>query len=800
MKKTSLHILIAIFAMIFMTATGAYAVDADGDGIDDAVDANPGYALRVNTMPNGLATPVGNGDSQPYAYPGLSLDVWGSATYGTAPFTYVWNFGDGSPNATGTATTATAARNISAMHTYAAGSYLASLTVTDANGKVESSTLKLDVVPVSDEVKVNLAIQKAMKYLYMNRTVTGSNAYFYSYEYTPFAILAFEDHGHRAKNDVTKDIYAPLVQQGLNYMFSIMTNSGALGNDPVSGLPCDSNGNNKGVYYYSANLYHQGAAMMALANTSDPTAIVSGGSQNGRSYSDVLRDMVDWTVYAQHDSGVAKGGWRYGANGGADNSVNQWPVLGLIAAEQPPFSIAAPAWVKTKLVNWINYSQSASGGFGYTQSNYYDNVAKTGSGIISITYAGGGGNIANALSFLNTYWNADGGGWLYHYNIRYHYAMYAVKKGLQYAGISMVGAHDWQKEYNTWYVNNQNSSGYWATGYWIGAGIPSASFGLLVMAPGLVELPPVANAGIDQVVNPGMNVTFDGSASFHSDPTKHIVGYKWDFDASNGVNWAAPDSTAQVVTKLGGYADLGHDYDVTATLQVTDEDGHTSTDIANVHVQTGNVPPVSDAGGPYLVAIGEDITLDGSGSYDPNAAPDPLNDHIVTYAWDLDGDNDFNDAFGISPVVNFGLSFVGTKTVALRVTDSYGATAAASTTSTTVAVSNLQASSYGCLTQTLNRLTGVTTVTRCMTLANVGDGAASAITATMSSVPFGVTVIDGNLSWTGSIAPNGGTLQSADTFRYSYRRGTGVDLTRITWDIEFTDALGTRHVVRNVPQ
>lgn len=795
MKKRSLHMLLAIFAMLVLTASGAYAVDADGDGIDDAVDANPGYALRVNTMPNGVITPIGNGDSQPYAYPGLSLDVWGSVSYGTAPFTYVWSFGDGSPNASGTVSDP---RNISVSHAYAAGSYLALLTVTDKNGKVESSTLKLDVVPVTDDVKVNLAIQKAMKYLYLNRSVTGSDAYFTNYEYNPFGILAFEDHGHRAKNDVTKDIYAPLVQQALNYMISLFYYSGALGNDSNNYGACDSNGNNNGVYNYSGNLYHQGLGMMALAGSADPTAVVPAGhgSQSGRTYADVLRDMVDWTTCAQS----ASSGWRYSSRGGADNSVNQWPVLGLIAAEQPPFSITAPAYVKTKLKAWINYSQSASGGFGYTQSNYYDNVAKTGSGIISITYAGGGGNLANAVNFLNTYWLSDGGGWLYHYNIRYHYAMYAVKKGLQYAGIQMVGAHDWQKEYNTWYVNNQYAAGYWPAGYWIGAGIPSAAFGLLVMAPGLVELPPVANAGIDQIVNPGTSVAFDGSASFHSDPTKHIVGYKWDFDASNGINWAAPDSTAQMPTKVGGYPDLGHDYDVTATLQVTDEDGRTSTDTAKVSVHTGNVPPVANAGGPYLVAVGESIALDASGSYDPNAAPDPLNDHIVTYAWDLDGDNDFNDAYGMNPVVTFGPSFIGTKTIALRVTDSFGATSAASTSSTTVAVSNLQASSYGCLTQTLNRLTGVTTITRCMTLSNIGNGAASGITATMSSVPFGVTVIDGNLSWAGSIAPNGGTSQSSDTFKYSYKRGTGVDLTKITWDIEFTDALGTRHVVRNVPQ
>lgn len=51
---------------------------------------------------------------------------------------------------------------------------------------------------------------------------------------------------------------------------------------------------------------------------------------------------------------------------------------------------------------------------------------------------------------------------------------------------------------------------------------------------------------------------------------------------------------------------------------------------------------VADAGGPYTVAEGGDLHLDGSGS-SPGA----------TYAWDVDGDGDFSDATGVSPTLTW---------------------------------------------------------------------------------------------------------------------------------------------------
>ena len=52
-------------------------------------------------------------------------------------------------------------------------------------------------------------------------------------------------------------------------------------------------------------------------------------------------------------------------------------------------------------------------------------------------------------------------------------------------------------------------------------------------------------------------------------------------------------------------------------------------------------PPVADAGGPYTVAEGESLTLDGSGSTSG------------VLAWDLNGDDDFGDAAGEGPTLTW---------------------------------------------------------------------------------------------------------------------------------------------------
>jgi uncharacterized delta-60 repeat protein len=90
-----------------------------------------------------------------------------------------------------------------------------------------------------------------------------------------------------------------------------------------------------------------------------------------------------------------------------------------------------------------------------------------------------------------------------------------------------------------------------------------------------------------------------------------------------------------------------------------------------------NEPPLADAGGPYTVAEGGSVALDGSASTDPNQPADTL-----LYEWDLDGDSVFGETgadalrgneLGVRPVFSAaGLDGPTSTMVWLRVTDGGG--------------------------------------------------------------------------------------------------------------------------------
>ena len=73
-----------------------------------------------------------------------------------------------------------------------------------------------------------------------------------------------------------------------------------------------------------------------------------------------------------------RGGYRYDWNqSSSDNSITQWPVAGIEAAEVN-WDIVAPDFFQRELERWLNYSQSSSGAWGYTRPGEIDNPAKAG--------------------------------------------------------------------------------------------------------------------------------------------------------------------------------------------------------------------------------------------------------------------------------------------------------------------------------------------------------------------------------------------------------------------------------------
>lgn len=116
------------------------------------------------------------------------------------------------------------------------------------------------------------------------------------------------------------------------------------------------------------------------------------------------------------------------------------------------------------------------------------------------------------------------------------------------------------------------------------------------------------------------------------------------------------------------------------TYKVTDASGHVSnTATVNIAIKLINDKPTANPGGPYVLAPGTDLILNGAGSVDPDGDP-------LTYRWDIKGDGS-SEVTTTSPtatvpwstLVSLGL-VSGVTTVKLEVRDPSGFSALASTT------------------------------------------------------------------------------------------------------------------------
>ncbi|MBN1668771.1 MAG: hypothetical protein JW862_16875, partial [Anaerolineales bacterium] len=98
--------------------------------------------------------------------------------------------------------------------------------------------------------------------------------------------------------------------------------------------------------------------------------------------------------------------------------------------------------------------------------------------------------------------------------------------------------------------------------------------------------------------------------------------------------------------------------------------------VFSVSSPTPNTPPTANAGGPYSLATGSSLNLDGSGSSDPDQDTNTL-----TFAWDLDNNGSYETA-GMTPLFDASALTPGVYTVGLQVTDDQSASDTDTTTVT----------------------------------------------------------------------------------------------------------------------
>jgi chitodextrinase len=162
------------------------------------------------------------------------------------------------------------------------------------------------------------------------------------------------------------------------------------------------------------------------------------------------------------------------------------------------------------------------------------------------------------------------------------------------------------------------------------------------------HVPPVAVIGAIPSVYTNQIAQFQGSASYHPDPTRHIVTYAWSFgDGTYGTGVVS----SHIYSSKGTYP---------ITLTVTDDIGLNASTSSQIIIQ--NTHPVASAGRNVVCCENQVVTFDGSGSVDPDGS-------IVSYGWTF---GQGNPASG--RIVTHSYPAHGTYTTTLTVQDNDAAT------------------------------------------------------------------------------------------------------------------------------
>ncbi len=173
------------------------------------------------------------------------------------------------------------------------------------------------------------------------------------------------------------------------------------------------------------------------------------------------------------------------------------------------------------------------------------------------------------------------------------------------------------------------------------------------------NLPPVANAGGDLNGNVNTLVNLDGTGS--SDPDGSINGFQWAQQSGPSVTINNEDQALASFTPIeaGTYI---------FRLTVTDDNSATNSDQVTVTISSSaNVTPVANAGDDINGSINSLVSLDGTGSSDPDGS-------IITYQWIQRSGPSTTIDDAHQAVASFTPTVPGTYIFRLTVTDNNGAT------------------------------------------------------------------------------------------------------------------------------